>query len=91
MFGKIAVVMPLDLHLGIDPVWFGIFHNSMMELSPITPPVGINFYVVQDVRGRSEGTDVYSGILSLVSKMLFMAGLIIIWPQIMSVVLEMPN
>jgi tripartite ATP-independent transporter DctM subunit len=88
MVGTIPVVMPVILHLGIDPVWFGIFLVIMMELALITPPVGMNLYVVQSVRGRGELADVYRGILPFVAAMLMMIGLIILWPQIVMVLPE---
>lgn len=82
MVGTIPVVMPVVLHLGMDPVWFGIFLVIMMELALITPPVGMNLYVVQGVRGRGELADVYRGILPFVSAMLLMVAIIAIWPGI---------
>ncbi len=88
MVGTIPIVMPVILHLGIDPVWFGIFLVIMMELALITPPVGMNLYVVQGVRGRGELADVYRGILPFVAAMLIMVGLIILWPQIVLVIPE---
>lgn len=88
MVGTIPVVMPVILHLGIDPVWFGIFLVIMMELALITPPVGMNLYVVQSVRGRGELADVYRGILPFVAAMLMMIGMIILWPQIVMVLPE---
>lgn len=88
MVGTIPIVMPVVLHLGIDPVWFGIFLVIMMELALITPPVGMNLYVVQGVRGRGELADVYRGILPFVLTMLMMIALIIIWPQIVMILPE---
>ena len=88
MVGTIPIVMPVILHLGIDPVWFGIFLVIMMELALITPPVGMNLYVVQAVRGRGELADVYRGILPFVLAMLLTVGLIIIWPKIVLLVPE---
>ncbi|MEM8951099.1 MAG: TRAP transporter large permease, partial [Pseudomonadota bacterium] len=88
MVGTIPVVMPIILHLGIDPVWFGIFLVIMMELALITPPVGMNLYVVQGVRGRGELRDVYAGIAPFVIAMLLMV-LAIIWqPWIVMVLPE---
>ncbi len=84
MVGTIPIVIPIILELGIDPVWFGIFLVIMMELALITPPVGMNLYVVQGVRGRGELADVYRGILPFVAAMLLMIGLIIIWPGIVT-------
>lgn len=80
MVGTIPVVMPVILHLGIDPVWFGIFLVIMMELALITPPVGMNLYVVQGVRGRGELADVYRGIWPFVLAMLAMVSLLIMIP-----------
>lgn len=88
MVGTIPVVMPVVLHLGIDPVWFGIFLVIMMELALITPPVGMNLYVVQGVRGRGELGDVYRGILPFVTAMLGVIALIMIWPQIVMAIPE---
>lgn len=89
MVGTIPIVMPIILHLGIDPVWFGIFLVIMMELALITPPVGMNLYVVQGVRGRGELADVYRGILPFVAAMLLMIGLIILWPGIVTYLPEL--
>lgn len=89
MVGTIPIVMPIVVHLGIDPVWFGIFLVIMMELALITPPVGMNLYVVQGVRGRGELADVYRGILPFVAAMLVMVGLIILWPGIVTFLPEL--
>ncbi|MEM9781902.1 MAG: TRAP transporter large permease [Pseudomonadota bacterium] len=88
MVGTIPVVMPVILHMGIDPVWFGIFLVIMMELALITPPVGMNLYVVQGVRGRGQLSDVYRGIAPFVLAMLAMVAIIIVWPGIVMVVPE---
>ena len=88
MVGTIPVVMPIVLHLGIDPVWFGIFLVIMMELALITPPVGMNLYVVQGVRGRGELRDVYAGIAPFVLAMLLMVLMIIWQPWIVMILPE---
>jgi tripartite ATP-independent transporter DctM subunit len=47
-----AVVMPLVHKAGIDPVWFGIYLIVILEISLLTPPVGINLFVLQGMSGR---------------------------------------
>lgn len=84
MVGTIPVIMPIILHMGIDPVWFGIFLVIMMELALITPPVGMNLYVVQGVRGRGSLSDVYIGVAPFVVAMLLMITLIIALPDIVT-------
>jgi C4-dicarboxylate transporter DctM subunit len=60
VFGMVILtlpfVFPVVLDLGIDPVWFGVFVTIMTELALITPPVGVNVFVM-----RSIATDVPMG------------------------------
>lgn len=88
MVGTIPVVFPIVLHLGIDPVWFGIFLVLMMELALITPPVGLNLYVVQGVRRKGPVTDVFWGVLPFIGIVLAMVAIITAAP---SIVTFLPN
>ena len=54
MVTTVGVVVPLVVSLGFDPLWFGIFMTIMMEMALITPPVGLNLYVVQNIRLSKE-------------------------------------
>jgi tripartite ATP-independent transporter DctM subunit len=82
MIATLPVVFPLIVHLGIDPVWFGIFLVLMMEIGLITPPIGMNLYVVQGVRGQGSVIDVIRGATPFVLLMLAFTGLLIAWPEI---------
>lgn len=82
VIGTIPIVFPLIIALKIDPVWFGIFLVVMAELALITPPVGMNLYVVQGIRGEGLITDVIVGVLPFLFMMLLLVGLIWIWPDI---------
>lgn len=88
MVGTIPVVFPLIIHLGIDPVWFGIFMVLMMELALVTPPVGMNLYVVHGVRGHGRVTDVFYGITPFLLTMFLMVAVIIWFPGL---VMWLPN
>lgn len=46
------VVMPMIQHVGIDALWFGIYIVLVVEMAQITPPVGFNLYVLQNLSGR---------------------------------------
>ncbi len=85
MVGTIPIVFPVVLHLGIDPVWFGIFLVLMMELALITPPVGLNLYVVQGVRRTGPVTDVFWGVVPFIGVILLMVALIVAFPAIVTV------
>jgi len=48
-----AVIMPIVHQAGIDPIWFGIFMVVVIEMSQITPPVGINLFILQSMTGKN--------------------------------------
>lgn len=79
----IGIVGPLAVSLGYDLVWFGIFMTLMMELALITPPNGLNLYVVQSIRDRGGSImDVFIGVVPFVIAMMLMVALLIYFPQI---------
>lgn len=80
--GTIPIVFPIVVALGIDPVWFGIYLIIMAELALITPPVGMNLYVVQGVRGEGNIIDVIRGVLPFLAIMLLLVLLIWLFPSI---------
>ena len=62
MLTTIPVVFPIVMFLGFDPVWFGIMITVLMEAALITPPIGINLYIVHGIRTRGgEFNDVSFG------------------------------
>ena len=79
----VPIAVPMVVAVGVDPVWFGIFIVVMCEIALITPPVGMNLFVVQGLRrdGGSFG-DVVRGSLPYVFIMIGFVGLLIAWPQI---------
>lgn len=79
----IPVALPIVTAAGIDPIWFGIFVVLMCEIGLITPPVGMNLYVVQGIR-KDGGpfSDVVYGTIPYVLIMLAFTGLLIAFPQI---------
>lgn len=85
----IPVALPIVTAVGIDPIWFGIFIVLMCELGMITPPVGMNLYVVQGVR-KDGGPfrDVVYGAMPYALIMVLFTILLIMVPEI---VLWLPN
>lgn len=51
----LPIVLPLVLQAGFDKIWFGIFLVIAVEMSQITPPVGFNLFVVQNLTGEKLG------------------------------------
>ena len=90
MIATIPIVHPVVTGMGFSSLWLGIFLVIMCELALITPPVGMNLYVVQGVRGQGSITTVVAGtmpflvcMIALVALMTFAPGLIGWLPGIM--------
>ncbi|MEN2986891.1 TRAP transporter large permease [Tistrella sp. BH-R2-4] len=78
----IPIVAPVITALGFDPIWFGVLLILMVEMALITPPVGLNLYVVQGVGGGVSLNQVMVGALPFVGAMLVMALLLVLFPGI---------
>ncbi|AXY42596.1 TRAP transporter large permease [Halomonas alkalicola] len=79
----VPITVPMVMAVGVDPIWFGIFIVLMCEIALITPPVGMNLFVVQGVR-KDGGSfnDVIWGSLPFVVIMALFTLAIMVWPQI---------
>ncbi len=80
MVATIPLVTPVMVGLGYDPVWFGVLVILLIETALITPPVGLNLYVVQGVRGRGQIVDVIAGSAPFVLTLFVMLALLSIFP-----------
>ena len=78
----VPIVAPILVNLGYDPVWFGILLILLIEMALITPPVGLNLYVVQGVRRTGSFVDVLIGAIPFVFMIAIMIDLLIIYPEI---------
>ena len=82
MVVTIPIIVPLVVQLGYDPIWFGILMIVLIEMALITPPVGLNLYVVQGARKSGKMGDVMLGALPYVFAMFLMAMALIAFPQL---------
>jgi C4-dicarboxylate transporter DctM subunit len=82
MVATVPVIAPIMIKAGYDPVWFGVLIIILMELAMITPPVGINLYVVQGLRRRGRIDDVIIGTSPFVITMIVMVVILSIWPSL---------
>ena len=77
----VPVLLPAAMGMGIDPIWFGIFMVVMVECALITPPVGLNLYVIQSVSGAPLG-DVAKGVLPFLFLMIFTVAVMYVWSDL---------
>lgn len=81
MITTIPIIAPLMFDLGFDPIWYGILMMILIETALITPPIGLNLYIVQGVRrGGGPIKDVMIGVLPFVGTMAVMIVLLIAFP-----------
>lgn len=83
MLTTIPVVFPIVIHMGFDPIWFGIMITVLMEAALITPPIGINLYVVHGIRARGgKFSDVSIGAVPFLFAMFFLIAFLLFVPGI---------
>ncbi|WP_394707913.1 TRAP transporter large permease [Roseovarius pacificus] len=76
------IVVPVVVGLGYDPVWFGIVMMLLLETALITPPIGMNLYVVHSIQKSGAINDVIVGALPFVVAMFLIILLIMVFPNI---------
>ena len=77
----VPVLLPAAMAIGVDPIWFGIFMVIMVECALITPPVGLNLYVIQSVAKTQLG-EVAKGVFPFILMMIFTVFIMYIWPDL---------
>lgn len=80
MITTIPIVAPIMIALGFDPIWLGIVIIVLVETALITPPVGLNLFVVQSLRKSGSMQAVIIGSLPFVAALFAMVGLLTIFP-----------
>ncbi|MCX5836168.1 MAG: TRAP transporter large permease [Deltaproteobacteria bacterium] len=78
----IPIFYPVVTTLGFDPIWFGVIIVVVTEMGVITPPVGINVYVVAGVARDIPLHIIFKGAMHLLMAQLALAILLILFPQI---------
>jgi TRAP-type C4-dicarboxylate transport system permease large subunit len=88
----IPIFLPVVSSLGYDPIWFGVIIVMVTEMGVITPPVGINVYVVygvaEGVIGRVPLESIFKGILPFLLAVIVGLIILVLFPQI---ILFLPN
>ena len=82
MMITLPLVLPVIINLGYDPIWFGIIVIKMSEIALITPPVGVNVYVVKGVAPDIPLEIIFKGTLPFLAMDLLTVSVLIAFPQI---------
>jgi len=85
MISTIPITTPLMVQAGYDSVWYGILLVLLIQTAMISPPFGINLFVIHGIRGRGKLTDVEKGSAPFVIALLAMIAMICVWPDIVMI------
>jgi C4-dicarboxylate transporter DctM subunit len=76
------IIFPVVVEMGFDPIWFGIIMVRMCEIALITPPVGLNVFVIKGVAKDVPMYTIFRGILPFLMADIFHVALLIAIPQL---------
>lgn len=83
MIVTLPFLFPVVLDLGIDPIWFGIVLVKLIEISVVTPPVGINLFAVMGAVGKAaDFRHVALGVIPFIFFDLIVLALLIMYPEL---------
>jgi len=78
----LPIIFPTILALGFDPIWFGVIMVIMMEMGQISPPVGLNVFVIAGVSDNVPMGTIFKGIFPFVLVEILVIAILTIWPDI---------
>ncbi len=84
----VPIFLPIAVELGFDPIWFGIYVILAMELGAVSPPVGLNCFIISGVAKDVPLGEIYKGALPFMLTIFIGIALITVFP---SIVLVLPN
>ena len=78
----IPIVFPLIIALGFDPIWFGVITVRIFEIAQITPPVGMNVFIIKGVAKDIPMGTIYRGIVPFLVADICHLTLLVVFPQL---------
>ena len=76
------IIFPTIKALGFDPIWFGVVTVIMMEMGQITPPVGMNVFVISGVAKDVPMITIFKGVTPFLLAQIALIILLILFPDI---------
>ncbi|MDC7125680.1 MAG: TRAP transporter large permease [Spirochaetales bacterium] len=78
----VPIFYPVILELGYNPIWFGVIAVVITQMGVITPPVGVNVYVVNGIERDIPLTEIFKGAMPYLLMLVLSAVILIAFPQI---------
>jgi len=84
----LPIIFPTIKALGFDPIWFGVIMVIMMEMGQVSPPVGMNVFIIAGMAKEVPMHKIFKGVLWFIWVEVIMIFLLTLWPDI---ALVLPN
>ena len=78
----VPIFLPIMTELGFDPIWYGVLMIMVMEMGLITPPVGMNVYIVSGVAKDVPLQTIFAGVAPMVGGMFVAVLIVCAFPEI---------
>ncbi|MFH0784693.1 MAG: TRAP transporter large permease subunit [Pseudomonadota bacterium] len=78
----IPIFFPVVMKLGFDPIWFGVIIVLVCEMGVITPPVGVNVFVIKGIATDVPLETIFKGIFPFLAALIIFTIILMIFPQI---------
>ncbi len=82
LFITFPLVMPVIIHLGFDPVWWGVVYVLAAEQSMVTPPFGLGLFILQNLAPQYSIETIVRAVLPLLIPVYLTIGILVAWPQV---------
>lgn len=83
MLLTLPILLPIANNLGVDLIWFGIIIVKLLEIGLITPPIGLNIFVIRGALGDLiKMAEIYRGVLWFIAMDVVALAIIVLWPQL---------
>ena len=87
----VPIVLPLVKALGFDPVWFGVIIVLVVMIGLISPPVGMNMFVVKSLLPHLDTSTIFRGVMPFVYTLVAVLALLVAFPSIILAVPQLLN
>ena len=78
----IPIFFPIVERLGFDPIWFGVMIVLVGEMGVISPPVGVNVFVIKGIAPDIPLEKIFQGIFPFLGALILLTIILLIFPQI---------
>jgi tripartite ATP-independent transporter DctM subunit len=82
MVATLPILYPVVIQLGFNPIWFGVLMVQQIELGVVTPPYGMNLFVMKGIMKDTSMGEIYSGVMWFILPLILTLIFYMIFPQI---------